>query len=373
MNTRDKRSLQDDLAGGRTAIEERKKRQPIPPNHSEIFSRADSAVVPGFPARRKVNFGQDARATAEARRGRCSAAAIPPNHTSFFSKTMTRKGKVARLPMAVREQLNQRIRTGEQGKRLVAWLNTLPEVKDRMAELFGGFPMREQNLSQWKKGGYRDWLFLREAREVSKLLEWRKFDEEGCRRMLQGLSRKIVLLYGAMAKRLLRRSTDEEEFRLLRLLTVDLDALRRTDCAEIRLQTERKRLEIERKRLAEDGRSHQIPVEFFPVTEEKPACGSASLRSRPLRQEPKAGRRSTSPAAGGLGPDCSPVRVNQAQSNQIRVNQPSRSLERAVGTAAVTPTTTSSRGIRAGPGASDRNCRGKPQSSLPLMSVFRET
>jgi hypothetical protein len=135
--------------------------------------------------------------------------AIPPNLGFIFSKPMTRKGKVARLPVAVREQLNERLRSGEQGKRLVAWLNTLPEVKDRMAELFGGYPMREQNLSQWKKGGYRDWLHQREVREVTKLLHKRELDEDGYRRILKGLSARMALLYQATAKRLLGRSTEE--------------------------------------------------------------------------------------------------------------------------------------------------------------------
>jgi hypothetical protein len=47
---------------------------------------------------------------------------------------------------------------GEQGKRLVAWLNALPEVRAIIATEFGGKPIREQSLSEWRKGGYRDWL-----------------------------------------------------------------------------------------------------------------------------------------------------------------------------------------------------------------------
>jgi hypothetical protein len=223
---------------------------------------------------------------------------------------MTRKGKVARLPVAVREQLNERLRTGEEGKILVAWLNTLPEVKDRMAELFGGFPMREQNLSQWKKGGYRDWLDQREVCEVAKLLERRKLDEEGYRKMLRGLSARIALLYQAMAKRLLRRSTDEADFRLLRQFMADLDALRRTDGAEKRLRTERMRLEIERERLAEDERSHQIPPQIFSEPEEKQTRGSASPRPGAAG----ARRSSRSPIGGSWEPLCRPARANQTKS-----------------------------------------------------------
>jgi len=36
---------------------------------------------------------------------------------------MTRNGKIARLPLGIRQQLNQRLLDGQQGKLLVLWLN----------------------------------------------------------------------------------------------------------------------------------------------------------------------------------------------------------------------------------------------------------
>ena len=44
---------------------------------------------------------------------------------------MTRNGKIARLPLAIRQQLNQRLQNGELGQELVSWLNQLPEVQAR--------------------------------------------------------------------------------------------------------------------------------------------------------------------------------------------------------------------------------------------------
>ena len=75
----------------------------------------------------------------------------------------TRNGKIARLPRAVRLELNRRLDEGEQGKKLVVWLNALPEVQAIVAAEFGGKPIREQNLSEWKQGGYRDWVAQQEA------------------------------------------------------------------------------------------------------------------------------------------------------------------------------------------------------------------
>ena len=60
----------------------------------------------------------------------------------------TRNGKIARLPRAIRNELNRRLDEGEQGKKLVAWLNTLPEARAIVAVEFGGKPIREQNLSE---------------------------------------------------------------------------------------------------------------------------------------------------------------------------------------------------------------------------------
>ena len=84
----------------------------------------------------------------------------------------TRKGKIARLPRAVREQLNQRLDDGESGPRLLAWLNALPEVQAMLATHFGGSRISQQNLSAWKLGGFPDWLREEGAREwVDRLVE----------------------------------------------------------------------------------------------------------------------------------------------------------------------------------------------------------
>ncbi len=78
---------------------------------------------------------------------------------------VTRNGKIARLPKAVREELNRRLEDGAQGKALVAWLNGLPEVKAVMKEAFEGRAVTEQNLSEWRQGGFLDWQRQQEARD----------------------------------------------------------------------------------------------------------------------------------------------------------------------------------------------------------------
>jgi len=70
---------------------------------------------------------------------------------------MSRNGKIARLPAAIREELNQRLLDGEKGKLLVEWLNSLPQVQSVLKAKFQAIPISEHNLSQWKTGGYTAW------------------------------------------------------------------------------------------------------------------------------------------------------------------------------------------------------------------------
>jgi hypothetical protein len=63
---------------------------------------------------------------------------------------MARTGKIARLPLAVREELNMRLRENESGKTLLAWLNELPQCQDA--------PINDANLSLWRQGGFVEWL-----------------------------------------------------------------------------------------------------------------------------------------------------------------------------------------------------------------------
>jgi len=73
-----------------------------------------------------------------------------------------RNGKIARLPRNVREALNQRLERSEPGPQLLAWLNALKEVKRIVKAEFGGVPVSKQNLSQWRQGGFQEWLARQE-------------------------------------------------------------------------------------------------------------------------------------------------------------------------------------------------------------------
>jgi hypothetical protein len=69
-----------------------------------------------------------------------------------------RNGKIARLPRSVREELNERLERSEESPQLLDWLNALPEVKKVLKSDFAGAPISKQNLSEWRQGGFQEWL-----------------------------------------------------------------------------------------------------------------------------------------------------------------------------------------------------------------------
>ncbi len=55
----------------------------------------------------------------------------------------------------------------------------MPEVQSVLAAEFGGRPVNEQNLSEWKQGGYGDWTGHQEAREWAPTLTEQAQELEG--------------------------------------------------------------------------------------------------------------------------------------------------------------------------------------------------
>ena len=81
------------------------------------------------------------------------------------------RSKIGRLPFAVRNELNERIRDGVQGPDILGWLNGLKEMKKILREMKSG-PVNAQNLTDWRSTGYKDWLGDQErADRVRRLAE----------------------------------------------------------------------------------------------------------------------------------------------------------------------------------------------------------
>jgi hypothetical protein len=82
--------------------------------------------------------------------------------------TTYRNGKIAHLPRSIRDELNHRLNNNvERGPKTLDWLNTNPDVQKILADQFKGCAITQQNLSEWRRGGFQEWLELQEKRNLT--------------------------------------------------------------------------------------------------------------------------------------------------------------------------------------------------------------
>ena len=157
-------------------------------------------------------------------------------------------GKIGRLPFPIREQLNQRLLNGETGVTLLPWLNELPAVKTCLASLFKGEPVNNQNLSNWRSGGFVQWQKQQERRAIVRDLAEAddELDTGSVQRetlINQRLSRLLTADFAIAARELLTGLTDPaERCQRLQEFLQTLRVLRREDYL-----TERLKIELERR------------------------------------------------------------------------------------------------------------------------------
>jgi hypothetical protein len=156
----------------------------------------------------------------------------------------TRRGKIARLPKAVRDELNRRLCDGESGTKLLAWLNTEPEVQRVVTEEFGGRPVQSVNLSAWRHGGYREWLQLQQAAE---LVRHPFVEADDLKSAVDDPSDKLgtwlAARYAVATQHMPRDGNGQLDWNRLREMCRDVSALRRGDHRAERLKLEQARLE----------------------------------------------------------------------------------------------------------------------------------
>ena len=164
---------------------------------------------------------------------------------------MTRKGKIARLPLTIREQINRRLQNGDKNKHITEWLNEQPEVKAVMAAEFANDPINETNLSNWKLGGYRDWEAQQQALEAV-----RRFGADAAEigQATGGqLANHLALCMTARIAVALQQPAAEGEdaaaqLQKLRQLLADLVALRKGDQNAQWLRIEREKIDLQLKK-----------------------------------------------------------------------------------------------------------------------------
>jgi hypothetical protein len=81
-----------------------------------------------------------------------------------------RKGKIASLPARIREEVNRRLLDGETAPQIIKWLSSEPDVARVLEERWKGEAVSDNNISQWREGGYEDWKKQNERIEAIKTL-----------------------------------------------------------------------------------------------------------------------------------------------------------------------------------------------------------
>ena len=140
---------------------------------------------------------------------------------------------MARLPKAIRDELNRRLADGEQGKRLVVWLNGLEEVQAVLKADFQGKSINDQNMTAWKQGGYQDWAQKEDVAELAAELRDRP---EGIMKALDGaeasdcVATLLSVQWAEISRSFFDRNLSiEERWNLFRKVHEQVSRMRRDD------------------------------------------------------------------------------------------------------------------------------------------------
>jgi hypothetical protein len=158
-----------------------------------------------------------------------------------------RIGKIARLPWSVRNALNRRMMDGVEGSRLLEWLNAQVNVREVLRDEFASRPVTKQNLSEWRRGGYQDWLRQQSVCGVIRALaeQAASLDEAtGGARLSDRLAGVFSAEMAVIAEKMLDQTRDgdlSERWRTLRELLHETAKLRRGDHHATRLELDRQR------------------------------------------------------------------------------------------------------------------------------------
>jgi hypothetical protein len=134
-----------------------------------------------------------------------------------------RKGKIARLPLVIREEVNRRLLDGEPASKILPWLNTQETVLRVLDDHFAEEPITPQNLSEWRQGGYADWLARRE--KISHLKELSAYAARLGKAAGGDLTDGSAAVLGGKIFEAIQASGPDD----IKRLTESLVALRRTD------------------------------------------------------------------------------------------------------------------------------------------------
>lgn len=175
---------------------------------------------------------------------------------------MSAKGKIARLPFDVRQELNQRKRDGAADVELLLWLNSLQSVKQALKRCdFGGVEHRAEilpaNLSEYFRAGgpYEEWL--REESDVEKVERKAELAMRLAEKAGGGMVSKpmLAILAGNLGMALENIQPDD-----LAAVAKAMTSVGIAEASVIRAQTDRERLAVQRDSIALDQEKFRYQV-----------------------------------------------------------------------------------------------------------------
>jgi hypothetical protein len=236
---------------------------------------------------------------------------------------MARNGKIARLPFHIRNEINKRLSDGEPGVKLVKWANE--EVQFFMHNKVEGRRIRitEQNLSEWRQGGYQDWLRHEEARQFLVDLSERagEMDEAADGKSIcDRFGALLAVDMARLAQKFLEQETDDEKrWTRLKEISRELSRLRRDEHRAMWTWIKREQWQHRRERedrvekedsIREEERQERIEA-LFALTQAKNISAMAGSKSGD-------GKEVAGPGVQGSGPKARPA--SRGESDRIQPN-----------------------------------------------------
>jgi hypothetical protein len=172
---------------------------------------------------------------------------------------MARTGKIARLPIQIREKLNRRILDGQVGTtEILPWLNSLDAVRAILADQFDGVPISDANLTEWRQGGYADWL--RDHERADRLRTLSEYSLQLAQAAGGDLAEGGAAIATGRILEMIEHTDDDD----LDKLVSSLVSLRNTELTAHRVRADRDRLTLKQREvaLAED-RFRRDTAELF--------------------------------------------------------------------------------------------------------------
>lgn len=146
-----------------------------------------------------------------------------------------RRGKIARLPAKLKDALNLRLLDNQPASVILAWLNGQEDTRRVLDQYFEGSRISPQNLTEWRHGGFQDWMRKKDQAEATReMATW-------CMEMAQAAGHSLTdgaaaIMGGKLLNLLEGVSTDELDPQTFEVLTVGLERLRKGDHRSARLQ-----------------------------------------------------------------------------------------------------------------------------------------